>query len=135
MYPVSDAFLLEVKQNTRKYHWTGRVTANGGAVYDFDQDNYLVADGKHDAIIDEDTWNKAREKRKETGIKWNKVHDLGREHLLSGILKCPVCGASLAGTVQRKKYPSGKVNSIFYYRCLHCKRIDGTAGNAISSLR
>ena len=90
------------------------------------QDDYLVADGKHDAIIDEDTWNKAREKRKETGVKWNKIHDLDHEHLLAGILKCPICVASLAGTVRRKKYPSGKVNSTFYYRCLHRKRIDGT---------
>lgn len=90
------------------------------------QDDYLVADGRHDAIIDEDTWNKAREKRKETGVKWNKIHDLDHEHLLAGILKCPICGASLAGTVRRKKYPSGKVNSTFYYRCLHRKRIEST---------
>ena len=88
-------------------------------------DKYLLADGRHDAIIDEDTWNKARAKREETGVKWNKVHDLDHEHLLAGILKCPICGASLAGTVRRKKYPSGKVNSTFYYRCLHRKRIDG----------
>lgn len=88
------------------------------------QDEYLIADGRHDAIIDEDTWSKSREKRKETGVKWNKVHDLEHEHLLAGILKCPICGASLAGTVRRKKYPSGKVNSTFYYRCLHRKRLD-----------
>ena len=88
-------------------------------------DDYLIAEGKHDAIIDEELWNKAREKRKETGVKWNKVHDLDHEHLLAGLLKCPICGASLAGTVRRKKYPSGKVNSTFYYRCLHRKRIDG----------
>ena len=85
-----------------------------------------MAYGRHDAIIDEDTWNKAREKRKETGVKWNKIHDLDHEHLLAGILKCPICGASLAGTVRRKKYPSGKVNSTFYYRCLHRKRIEST---------
>ena len=89
-------------------------------------ENYLLADGRHDAIIDEETWTRAREKRKETGVKWNKVHDLEHEHLLAGILKCPICGASLAGTVRRKTYPSGKVNSTFYYRCLHRKRIDGT---------
>lgn len=87
-------------------------------------DKYLIADGKHDAIIDEETWIKAREKRKATGVKWNKVHDLDHENLLAGILKCPVCDASLAGTVRRKKYPSGKVNSTFYYRCLHRRRID-----------
>ena len=88
------------------------------------QDKYLLADGKHDAIIDESTWEKARAKRKATGVKWSKTHDLDHEHLLAGILKCPICGASLAGTVRRKKYPSGKVNSTFYYRCLHRKRLE-----------
>ena len=88
------------------------------------QDNYLVVDGRHDAIIDEETWNRAREKRKETGIKITRVHDLDHEHLLSGVLKCPICGASLAGTVRRKKYPNGKVNSTFYYRCLHRRRLE-----------
>ena len=88
------------------------------------QDTYLIADGRHDAIIDEETWNKTREKRKVTGVKRNKIHDLDHEHLLSGILKCPICGASLAGTVRRKKYPSGKVNSTFYYRCLHRRRLE-----------
>ena len=87
-------------------------------------DKFLLADGKHDAIIDEETWEKARAKRKETGVKWNKTHDLEHEHLLAGILKCPICGASLAGTVRRKKYPSGKVNSTFYYRCLHRKHLE-----------
>lgn len=60
---------------------------------------------------------------KELGIltkdkdRWKEsIHDLDHEHLLAGILKCPICGASLAGTVRRKKYPSGKVNSTFYYR-------------------
>ena len=26
MYPVSDAFLSVVQENTRRYHWTGRIT-------------------------------------------------------------------------------------------------------------
>lgn len=45
MYPVSDAFLLAVKQNTRKYYWTGRITAKGGAVYDFDQNDIVKGSG------------------------------------------------------------------------------------------
>lgn len=45
MYPVSDAFLLVVKQNTRKYYWTGRITAKGGTVYDFGQDDIVKGSG------------------------------------------------------------------------------------------
>lgn len=45
MYPVSDAFLLAIKQNTRRYYWTGRITAKSGAVYDFDQDDIVKGSG------------------------------------------------------------------------------------------
>ena len=34
-------------------------------------DDYLLADGLHEAIVDEETWEAAREKRKRTGVKWN----------------------------------------------------------------
>ena len=30
MYPVSDAFLEAVKQNTRNYYWTGKITTSAG---------------------------------------------------------------------------------------------------------
>ena len=42
-----------------------------------------------------------QKKRKKTGHKSDKKHKLEHEHLLSGILKCPVCGANLYGNVNR----------------------------------
>ena len=30
MYPVSEAFLSAVQENTRRYYWTGRITTNLG---------------------------------------------------------------------------------------------------------
>lgn len=89
------------------------------------QEDYLLADGNHDAIIDMDTWEAAQKKRKETGIKWNKTHSLEHEHILSGLLKCPICGTGMAGTVRRRKNKkSGEYKDDFYYRCLHRKKID-----------
>ena len=35
MYPVSEAFLRAVQENTRRYYWTGKITTKGGAVYPF----------------------------------------------------------------------------------------------------
>ena len=35
MYPVSNAFLTAVKDKTRKYYWTGRITTTAGTVYEF----------------------------------------------------------------------------------------------------
>lgn len=45
MYPVSDAFLAAVKQNTRTYYWTGQITTTGGAVYDFTQNDIVKGSG------------------------------------------------------------------------------------------
>lgn len=46
MYPVSDAFLLAVQENTRtySYYWMGRITAASGAVYEFGYED-IVKDG------------------------------------------------------------------------------------------
>ncbi len=45
MYPVSNAFLAAVKQNTRTYYWTGQITTTGGAVYDFTQNDIVKGSG------------------------------------------------------------------------------------------
>ena len=89
------------------------------------QSDYMITDGKHEAIIDEELWTQAQAKRRETGVKWNKTHSLEHEHILSGILKCPICGTGMAGTVRRRKNKkTGEYKDDFYYRCLHRNRID-----------
>ena len=35
MYPVSEAFLSAVQENTRKYEWSGKITTVKGTVYEF----------------------------------------------------------------------------------------------------
>ena len=83
-------------------------------------DDYLLSDGKHDPIIDEDTWNAVREKRAETGLPWVKTHSMEHEHILSGIVKCPICGVGMSGMVNRyQKRKTGEYHDRFYYRCLH----------------
>ena len=88
-------------------------------------DDYMLVDGIHEAIVDQELWEAARIRRKETGVKWNKTHSLEHEHILSGILRCPVCGSGLVGTVRRRKNKkSGEYKDDFYYKCLHRKKID-----------
>ncbi len=88
-------------------------------------DDYLLADGKHDAIIDESLWEEAQQKRKENSVKWNKTHSLEHEHILSGVVKCPLCGIGMAGTVRRRKNKkTGEYKDDFYYRCLHRRKMD-----------
>ena len=88
-------------------------------------DDYMLIDGIHEAIVDQELWEAARIRRKETGVKWNKTHSLEHEHILSGILRCPVCGSGLVGTVRRRENKkSGEYKDDFYYKCLHRKKID-----------
>jgi len=88
-------------------------------------DDFLLAEGLHEAIIDLDLWEGARTKREETGVKWVKTHSLEHEHILTGLLKCPVCGVGMSGTVRRRKNKStGEYKDDFYYRCKHRKKIN-----------
>ena len=45
MYPVSGAFLQAVQENTRNYHWTGRITTVNGAVYEFGPNEIVKGSG------------------------------------------------------------------------------------------
>lgn len=54
------------------------------------QDEYIVADGQHEALVDEDTWNRTQEKRERTGRKvYKSIIGHERVHLLSGIIRMP----------------------------------------------
>lgn len=81
-----------------------------------EQDNFLLVDGLHEAIIPEDVWNAAQAKKYEHV---NKGKD-ERTHLLSGIVKCPVCGAGMYGNKCIKyKKDGSKYKDFFYYGCKH----------------
>lgn len=90
------------------------------------QDEYPVYDGIHEAIISEEDWLLAQEKRKKTGVKSDKIYSVEHQHLLSGILKCPECGAGLYGSVNRKRKKDGSFyRDYWYYACKHRLEYDG----------
>ena len=117
--------------NRKKKH--GRDAKNGWYRYDtrfgfhiVKQDEYPIYDGEHDAIISEEDFMLAKEKRSRTGVRHEKTHSLEHEHILSGILRCPVCGGSMYANVNRKKKNDGSYyKDFFYYACKHRLRIDG----------
>lgn len=52
MYPVSEAFLQAVQENTRRYYWTGKITTKAGAEYSFgNQDIVKSASAKGTVVI------------------------------------------------------------------------------------
>ena len=90
------------------------------------QENYMLHDGIHEGIISETDWELAHQKREKTGVKYEKTHSLDHEHILSGILRCPLCGSGMYGNVNRKKHPDrGYYKDYFYYACKHRKLVDG----------
>lgn len=72
-----------------------------------EQDNFLLADGIHEPIVSEELWQSAQVKLLAQAKKYERVNN-GKDtkvHLLSGIVKCPVCGAGMYGnkSVKHKK--------------------------------
>ena len=45
MYPVSEAFLRAVQENTRRYYWTGRITPKAGMVHEFSEKDMVKGNG------------------------------------------------------------------------------------------
>lgn len=90
------------------------------------QAEYPIYEGIHEAIITEEDWLLAQEKRKKTGVKSEKIYSVEHQHLLSGILRCPECGAALYGSVNRKRKKDGNFyRDYWYYACKHRLEYDG----------
>ena len=83
---------------------------------------HLLVDGLHEAIIPEDVWNAAQAKLIAQAKKYEHVNKGKNErtHLLSGIVKCPICGAGMYGNKSIKYKKDGtKYKDFFYYGCKH----------------
>ena len=86
----------------------------------------MLHDGIHEGIVSETDWELAHQKREKTGVKYEKTHSLDHEHILSGILRCPLCGNGMYGNVNRKKKKDGTLyKDYFYYACKHRRLVDG----------
>ncbi|HEM6090675.1 TPA: recombinase family protein [Streptococcus suis] len=93
-------------------------------------DSYMVVEGQHEALVDDALWEKTQAKLKAQSKKYEKVNRPKGEHiyLLSGIVKCPYCEASLYGNISKKKNNNKDgeyYKHYFYYSCKHRKMMDG----------
>ena len=87
-----------------------------------EQEKFLLADGIHEPIVSEELWQSAQVKLLAQTKKYEHVN-IGNDikvHLLSGIVKCPVCGAGMYGNKSVKHKKDGtKYKDFFYYGCKH----------------
>lgn len=87
-----------------------------------EQEEYILVDGIHAPIVSEDIWKSAQVKVLAQAKKYEHVNKSKdeRTHLLSGIVKCPLCGAGMYGNKSIKYRKDGsKYKDFYYYGCKH----------------
>ncbi len=87
-----------------------------------EQDDYILVDGLHEGIVSEELWQAAQIKIAAQSEKYEHVNRGKDEHvhLLSGLVKCPVCGAGMYGNKCTKHKKDGtKYKDYYFYGCKH----------------
>ncbi|WP_290774194.1 MULTISPECIES: recombinase family protein [unclassified Exiguobacterium] len=75
----------------------------------------VLVRGIHDPIIDEQTWKRTQELLKGRSRTPNRVHS--GSYLLTGIMKCPQCGAGMVLSRTTNKRTNGEKRVLEYYAC------------------
>ena len=88
-YIISNPFYIGKIQFAKYRHWSDKRRKGLN-------EEPIIADGKHAPIIDRNLWDKVQFKRQESRKK-PQVHGKGT-NLLTGIVKCPKCGAAMAAS-------------------------------------
>ncbi|WP_053028362.1 cassette chromosome recombinase CcrB [Staphylococcus haemolyticus] len=78
-------------------------------------DKPVIAEGKHAPIIGKDLWDKVQARKKQVSQK-PQVHGKGT-NLLTGIIRCPQCGAPMAASNTTNTLKDGTKKRIRYYSC------------------
>lgn len=89
--------------------------------------NQIVVDGIHEAIIVPELWEQVRQKRESLSSVPEKVDNPDRSSLLSGIIKCPMCGNGMIATKNKSinKNKGGYYKTIHYYSCKYYRKSAG----------
>ncbi|MEX0060981.1 recombinase family protein [Clostridium butyricum] len=86
--------------------------------------NPLIVDGKHKAIIEQELWDKVQSMLQTSKGKPSRIYD--GEFPLTGILKCPQCGAGMVIMRTSRTRKDGTKRRLEYYCCGNWKN-KGTA--------
>lgn len=86
------------------------------------QDEFILVEGQHAPLVSEELWQAAQVKLTAQTGKYEYVNKPSdeRTHLLSGIVKCPLCGGGMYGNKSIKHKPDGTTyKALYYYGCKH----------------
>ena len=104
---TNPVYIGKVRYNVRQ-NWSEKRRRNINA-------NPIVTDGIHDSIIDESLWDKVQIVLASKQGKPARIYD--GEYPLTGILKCPKCGAGMVIMRTTNKLVDGTKKRIVYYAC------------------
>ena len=90
-----------------------------------DPDKIIEVKGKHEAIVSEDLWQRAKQRKRDMSGKKEKLQK-EHEYILSGLISCPYCGKHMHGVPSKKKKKSGDGYYISYaYACRQKNKATG----------
>ena len=92
-----------------------------------DEDKRIMTIGKHKPIVTEEMWEKARLKREGILKKAKSVPQEEHINVLSGLVKCPLCGRPMVGNKDTKvnRNHGGMYKPMYYYVCNYHGRQHG----------
>ncbi len=91
-------------------------------------DDYLLVDGLHEGIVSVEMWEAAQIRLISQAHRYQRLEPAKGEHIhiLSGLVRCPVCGAGMYGNKSVKNRPDGTpYKTFYYYGCKHRRKDKG----------
>lgn len=104
---TNPVYIGKVRYNVRQ-NWSEKRRRNINA-------NPIITDGIHEPIIDEGLWDKVQAIMESKKGKPSRIYD--GEYPLTGILRCPKCGAGMVISRTTNKLADGTKKRIAYYCC------------------
>lgn len=75
----------------------------------------IIVEGQHEAIVTNDLWNKVQFLIQKRSITPSRIFN--GEFLLTGLIRCPQCGAAMVASRTKSKSKSGEIKNHLYYSC------------------
>ena len=83
-------------------------------------ENVIVVDGIHEPIISQELWHKVQTIQQQKANKPMKNYE--GNYVLTGLIKCPECGATMVGTRTTNTLKDGTKKVLRYYSCGAARR-------------
>lgn len=96
-----------------------------------DKNEWIIAEGHHEAIIEKELFDKAQERFHKTYKPKGSRPSSTYKHWLSGLIKCPVCGRTM---IAKTMYKKSNGDAYAYFQCYGYSKGKCFAKNSVSSL-